>query len=361
MTRVPTVVQLVNSLQWGGVRRHVLDLQAGMRDNGVRSIIAAWLPADDTLRSDSDIHALPLYDRSGRMKSAAGLLRSIRLLRELLRRESVQLLHMHSRYATLLGSLAARGSGVVRLYTAHNTFEDLRRLPWYPRDVIAPSTAAREQFLESVGRRRAFRVRVIRHGVEIPRNPSGIASEETRFCFVGRLCEEKGVRVLAEALRLLKLRDGRVPSIDIIGDGPLAPWFRQYVASNLSGENIRLHGHSTDVRGLVVGATASLFPSIRLESIGYVNLEAMSVGVPVIASDLAVIRDLVIQRETGMRVPPGDAHALAAAMREALDDPAGMRRMGVNARTLVQERHSIEGMCTETAEMYRELLLESPS
>lgn len=351
-----TVLHLVNSLEWGGVRKHVLDLQRGLVRHNVRCIIAAWLPPGDPLVGGPDVIALPLYDAAGARKSIPGFLDSLRQLRKIIRTEHVQLLHMHSRYATLLGSLASRGSGVRRVYTAHNIFEDLRRLPWYPNDIIAPAPAVKEHFLSWTPGAERFTVRVIRHGVATPDPLAQDEHRPPRFCFAGRLCEEKGVRVLFEALLRIRESRGTVPPIDIIGDGPLHPWLQAQVEPHTAELPVHLHGYVSEVAPILSRATALIFPSLQLDSLGYVNIEAMALGVPVIASDLPVLRDLVLPDETGMLVPPGDPSALAAAMMTAVDSVDAMRRLGRRAREMVGERHSLTRMCEETAQAYRDIL-----
>ena len=351
-----TVLHLVNSLQWGGVRKHVLDLQRGLVGHNVRCIIAAWLPNGDPLAGDPDVVALPLYDVAGARKSIAGFLHSLRQLRKLIRTEHVQMLHMHSRYATLLGSLASLGSDVRRIYTAHNIFEDLRWLPWYPNDIIAPAPAVMEHFLSRTPGADNFAVRVIRHGVATPDPPAQDEFRPPRFCFAGRLCEEKGVRVLFEALLRIRESRGTVPPVDVIGDGPLLPWLKAQADTHSTEIPIHLHGYVSEVAPILSRATALIFPSLQLDSLGYVNIEAMALGIPVIASDLPVLRDLVLPDETGMLVPPGDPSALAAAMITAVDSVDELHRLGRRARELVRERHSLTRMCEETAQAYRDIL-----
>ncbi|MBR9976291.1 MAG: glycosyltransferase, partial [Bacteroidetes bacterium] len=104
------------------------------------------------------------------------------------------------------------------------------------------------------------------------------------------------------------------------------------------------------------GATALLFPSIALDAAGYIVLEAMALGVPVIASDLPVLKDLILPESTGMLVSAGDAAALAAALGGAMERPSSMHALGTNARDLVRVRHSRDDMCAETARIYRGLV-----
>ncbi|MBR9974611.1 MAG: glycosyltransferase, partial [Bacteroidetes bacterium] len=145
-----TVLHLINHLQWGGIRRHVLDLKEGCAAYGVRSIIAASLPPDDALDGDGDVFDLPLYAPVTSRKSLRGFFQSVRLLRRLVAQEGVQVLHMHSRYATLLAAMVSQDAQLARVYTAHSNFEHLRWLPWYPDTVIVPTAAGDSHFRATV-------------------------------------------------------------------------------------------------------------------------------------------------------------------------------------------------------------------
>ncbi|MBE0644692.1 MAG: glycosyltransferase family 4 protein [Bacteroidetes bacterium] len=355
MSETQTVLHLVNTMEWGGVRRHVLDLADGLTAHGIRSIIAAWLPEQDPLHDDVRTVHLPLYAAAGGRKSPSGFLDSLRILRELIQGEQVQILHMHSRYATMLGSLAARGSRVRRLYTAHNTFDDMRWLPWYPDDIIAPGAAVRDHFLAHARASDSRRLHVVAHGVTIPALPSIALDQSARFCFAGRLCEEKGVRVLYDALLLLQKERDCLPFVDVIGDGPLFHWLEERVASNFESGTVRLHGYVRDTAPLIAGATALLFPSLGLDSAPYTPLEAMALGIPVIASDIRILAQLVLPGLTGRTFPVGDAAALASALSQAMNERERMRSMGLRGRELVREEHDMLRMCAETADVYRQL------
>ena len=346
-----TVLHLVNSLQWGGVRRHVLDLAEGCTATGVRSLVAAWLPPDDPLRGRADVLHLPLYGPDGLRKSIVGFGRSVRLLRALIVRERIDVLHMHSRYAALLGAACTRGREIPRVYTAHNTFDDLRRLPWYPRDIIAPAPAVAAHFRATVAAASRCHIHTVSHGVRLPPEGMRPAADGPRFCFAGRLAEEKGVRVLADALRILAGRND-APHADILGAGPLADWLASALPRS-AFPNVRLHGFVERPEGVIAGATALLFPSLALDAAPYAVLEAMALGVPVIAGDLEVLRADVIPGKTGILVPAGDAAALAEAMLQLAADASGARRMGEAARAHIREAHAIERMCVETTQVYR--------
>lgn len=350
-----TVLHLVNTMEWGGVRKHVLDLAEGVEAQGLRSLIAAWIPPNDELHDDPRVTHLPLYSGWNSVKSPTGLLSSVRILRRLLTEEGVNVLHMHSRYATLLGSMAARGRRIRRVYTAHNTFEDMRWLRWYPKHIIAPAEAVRQHLLRTSHNFGNHFITVIPHGVAIPELPLPGVRSEARFCFAGRLREEKGIRILYEALLLLRKDGGVFPEVDIIGDGPLLDWLKERITADFQGSSITLHGFHPAPMDLISASTALLFPSLGLDSAPYVTLEAMATGVPVIASDLEVLKGLVVSQETGMMFPTGDAAALAAALRYAILHQDEMHALGLRGREFVRKQHDLTGMCAATAAFYRDI------
>jgi glycosyltransferase involved in cell wall biosynthesis len=98
-------------------------------------------------------------------------------------------------------------------------------------------------------------------------------------------------------------------------------------------------------------------PSIW-EGFGLVLLEAMAAGKPIVASRTATIPEVVLDGETGVLVPPGDAAALAEALAQLASDAELARRMGEAGRERLRQHFSIDKMVGDTEMLYRELLEE---
>ena len=121
---------------------------------------------------------------------------------------------------------------------------------------------------------------------------------------------------------------------------------------------VRLAGERDDVGELL--AAADLFVlSSRSEGLPLSILEAMAAGLPVVASDVGGVPELVVDGETGLLVPPGDPHALAAAIDRLLDDPDLRRRLGAAGRLRVSEQFDLESTQRAHLDLYRTLLADA--
>jgi glycosyltransferase involved in cell wall biosynthesis len=193
---------------------------------------------------------------------------------------------------------------------------------------IALNTFCRDKFIE--GGLPASRIVVKPNFVDWP-GESGIHHEHHRgnhFLFVGRLSPEKGVSILADALALLSASKLRVA-----GDGP-----DSIIFNGMPGV-VLLGGVSSEaVQREMCEAAVLIVPSIWHETFGLVVAEAYAVGLPVIASRIGALTEIVRDGETGLLFTPGDARDLADKMAWAQAHPAEMRRMGRKAR-LTYERH----------------------
>jgi colanic acid/amylovoran biosynthesis glycosyltransferase len=184
------------------------------------------------------------------------------------------------------------------------------------------------------------KLKVIRYGTEPePSRPPPPARPS--LVFVGRFVEKKGVAYLLDAARILE-GAGMTVDLVLIGDGPMADELR-WRAAGLKHVEFRGWLPNPEARRAMQGALAVCVPSVvasggDTEGLPHVVLEAMAAAVPVIASSVAGIPEAVKNGDTGFLVPPGDPAAIAAAVRQLLDDPALSRRMGRAARAAASER-----------------------
>jgi glycosyltransferase involved in cell wall biosynthesis len=223
---------------------------------------------------------------------------------------------------------------VISSYTA----EMLRSIAGDTRSVVIPFGAAMDP-PQSVTTR-------IRH-----------AEDPFELIFVGRLVARKGVPVLLDAVALLR-GDERL-SVRIIGDGPEREALETRAAQLGLAERVAFEGTiSADrLRAAVEACDALVLPAIvtekgETEGLGVVLIEAMQYGKLVIATDTGGIPDVVEDGATGILVKPGDAVALAAAIRGAMNDPARVGRLAAAGREHATTEFSWDSIVGRLVEVY---------
>jgi glycosyltransferase involved in cell wall biosynthesis len=193
--------------------------------------------------------------------------------------------------------------------------------------VLAPSEQTAEELRQDYGITSAAVLPNVTGGLEVMPEPCGAAADEASgyLLFVGRLRIRKGVETLLEALAVLRNRAAEDPSLRprllVAGDGEHRPALEAVVRRLELQEQVRFLGRcgAGEVRALLAEALALVVPS-TYEGMPLVILEAMEAAVPVIASRVSGIPEVVVDGETGWVVPAEDVTALAEALEHALGD-----------------------------------------
>jgi glycosyltransferase involved in cell wall biosynthesis len=225
---------------------------------------------------------------------------------------------------------------------------------WSADLVLAPSHATAAEIRRDYAVDRVGVIPNVTGGLPVesadPREPEGV--EPGYLLFVGRLRVRKGVEVLLEALAGMR-GSGPAARLWIVGDGEhRAALERKAAALGLPAAVFLGRRDASGVRALLRGAAALVVPS-TYEGMPLVVLEAMEAGVPVVASRVSGIPEVVEDGVTGWLVPPEDPRALAGALTEVLADPGEARRRGEAGRARVGERFRPE----VAAALWRDMVL----
>jgi glycosyltransferase involved in cell wall biosynthesis len=170
---------------------------------------------------------------------------------------------------------------------------------------------------------------------------------------VAQLIDAKGLNYLIDAAAELRARPDLV--VLIVGEGERRQALADHIRRLGLDERVQLLGRRDDVGELLAASDLFVCPSVWDEALGYVNLEAMAAGLPVVASRVGGIPEAVRDGETGLLTPPRDAQALAGAMASLLDDDARRAAMGRAGRRAVEETFSMEQAIERTVALYHEL------
>ena len=336
----------------GGIRQHVIELIR--RADAARFSVSLAGPADflGGLPTDLPLTAAVPLDIAARLspwrdRRAAGQ------LSRLVVAHPHGLVHAHGLRAAFVAALAHRRRRFPFVFTAHNlvpghplTRLGVRFAGSHASQIIAISQAVADGLI--AGGVPAGKISVIPNGVErtyfqeAPLTRSlGEPGSFTVGC-VARLSPEKGVDVLVRAARLQ-------PEMRflIAGDGP-----EREALHRAAPPQVRWLGRVPDTRAVYAAADAMALPS-RQEGQGIVALEAMAAGVPLVASRVGGLAEMLRDGETALLVPPDDPPALAAALTRLRDDPALRTRLAANGQALVREKYDIGRMVEAVAQVYQ--------
>ncbi len=267
----------------------------------------------------------------------------------------------------LLALKVASDLGIPRVATNHTIFlaHDFRMfwsiasliLPTryylqYAQAIISVSRAA-DTFVESImGSDLRARRFIVPNAVDTLRiRPPEREPEDNIILFVGRLVYRKGLHVLVKALQRIKGRDFK---LYVVGGGYMEIPARMLAKAYGVEDKVEFLGVvPEDVKiELYRRAKIVVVPSILNESFGIVALEAMAAGRPVIASRVGGLEDVVVNGETGILVEPGSEEQLAEAIELLLGDEPYRRRLGANARRVVEERYSWDVVLDRIVDVY---------
>jgi glycosyltransferase involved in cell wall biosynthesis len=212
--------------------------------------------------------------------------------------------------------------------------------------VIACNIDVAEEILRGGGA-----VHLLPHGVDLrrfsPRPPE--PSRELRLLSVGRLVEKKGFHVLLDAAARLDFPF----RLRIVGDGPERARLSRMIETLGLTRRVTLEGALThaELPEAYAAANAVVVPSVQDSSgdrdgLPNVVLEAMACARPVVASRISAVGCAVADGETGLLVPPGDASALASALKRLAAAPALRERLGRGGRERVERDYEV-GRCTQ--------------
>lgn len=368
------VLHVITGEEWGGAPR-VVELLA-TRCRGTAAVACASNPR--TVER-FEHHGLSVHPQP-RLQSAPAPVSDVRAFRQLCSLVGdgrFDLVHCHSTKAGVLGRLAARLTGTPTVFTVHgwgfyNTeYERLAPVIARLERVLArltDSVVCVSSHDRAVGRQRGILAsvddRVIHNGiprveppaVEDPLAEVGVDSDGVVVGSVGRLVEQKRPTDLIAVGETLRAR-GHDADVVWIGDGDLAERCRRRAAPT-AAERTHFVGFREDAMTLATGFDVFVVPS-RFEGFPVTVLEAMRLGLPVVAYDVGGVGDAVVDGETGYLVAAGDREAMVDRIERLLRDPELADRMGTRGARRAAERFSVDRMVAGYERVYREVLAEA--
>jgi glycosyltransferase involved in cell wall biosynthesis len=352
--------------KWGGVEEVLPPLAEHFLSSGDRVVLASEdTPATLAGRFPGAVvhHALPLRRTAPHtaLRNAFGLAR-------IARRERIDLISSHQTKTSVLCVAAGRLLGVPVVHTMHTWRVDWRAR-WFGsigKNLVANSEATRDQLVRSFGAHREA-ISVIHDVPRLMPPPTAaeiarvrgefnVSSDQPLLVCLGRLTEDKGHRVLLQAMVAVR-REFPTARLLIVGKGHLRAQLEEMTASLNLADAVTLTGYREDASAILAGASIAVLPSLR-EAFPLTNIECLRLGVPVVTTAVDGIPELIQNGETGILVPPDNADAFAAGVCSLLRAPELGRTLAERGRKEALDRFHPAAMCERYDRYFRALVRE---
>jgi glycosyltransferase involved in cell wall biosynthesis len=358
----------------GGAQRVLLDQASWFHAKGWRVLVIFYYDKDGK-RSEWQaqypfpIEVLSTYTRGGgAFKNLSGLLPGLLRLDKAIREFKPQAIECFTHDANLIGLPIAWLCGVpIRVGTHHGQFVNFSKLrsrlhtaiinSSMTTHFVCVSSRARKQALQEGIRDE--RIRIIFNGVRPvvkdvslraeTRADLGLQAEDKTVINVGRLVPEKAQRLLIDAAAIVRKYRSDVRFF-IAGEGPLRDSLTRLIQKHGLEDVFCLLGNRSDIAALLNAADLFVLYS-ETEGMPVSLMEAMSVGLPVIASDLEGVAEIVNRPNVGTLIPFGDSSLLANQIIDRLAQTQQSEKQGRNGQKRILEGFSLDRSCTQYQEM----------
>lgn len=350
---------------FGGIERHILGILSGLRTHGIATILLIFHEGELAAQAREqgvEPVVLPNHNRS--------LLATSRKIAQILKQQQIRVVHVHGYKAAVYCMLARYWYPFGMVKTEHGLLEPTGGRPLlalyehfyqFLGDLATRIADAQvcyvteELLVHYRNTHSGLRGTVIPNGVanldrdQLPRPP-----EFREDCFnlviVGRLDSVKGHHLAIEALA----SENQPPNLHlyIVGIGPRESALRALTEANGIAHQVHFLGFRRNVYDYIAHCHALLMPSLH-EGLPYTLLEAMAIGIPIIATKVGGLAEVLRDGDTALLVPSEDTAALAQAIVRLHDDPGLRCKLGERARYCQQMHYSLQAMTRQYISIYQ--------
>lgn len=368
---------ITQSGPYGGAQRNTLLTLRGLLRDGYEAELVCGPGGrliDEARAVGAQVHVLPdLLREVNPIKDARALLQLYRLCRA----RQYRITHTHSTKAGFLGRLAARWAGVPAVvHTVHGVPFEIRNdfkskvyigleklVAPFTRSLVCVGEELRQELL-GWNLTDPKKLVTIYSGIDfsayVPQREALEIKRELGLdgCYpilgsVGRLCEQKAQYYLVEAVAGLRNKFPQLRLL-LVGDGELRPRLTERIRELGLSSHVLLLGERDDIAELLHTFDIYVMSS-NWEGVGRALTEAMFSGLPIVATAVNGVTELVVHEQTGLLVPPHEPRALAAAIDRMASEPELARNLGSSARRKAQALMDAEKMVKDIEDLYTRL------
>jgi len=356
------ILQILPELNVGGVETGTVDLAKYLVRAGHKAVVVSnGGELVKELESNGAIHyQLPVHK-----KSIVSMIKAIPLLAEIIKKEKIEIVHARSRVPAWIAYFAVRRTNAAFITTCHGYYKKhlFSQVMGWGKRVIVLSNVIGRHMIDDFGVPHE-RIKLVPRGVDLEKfkytDPSGKRKKEFNIGIIGRLTPIKGhlhfIKAMAKVARV-------VPYIKIwiVGDAPSSKEAYKEEIQVLVRRLGLSHcteflGTQRDIPAILSSLDLLVLATTTHEAFGRVIIEAQASGVPVVASEVGGVIDIIDNEKTGLLIPPADPDRIAEAAIRIYKDHAFADFLAQNAYKKVKEKYNPELMLKNTLDVYKDVL-----
>lgn len=356
------ILQVIPEFNVGGVETGTLDLAKYLVRLGHKAVVvSAGGQLVQELQSYGAIHyQLPVHK-----KSIVSIIKTIPLLVEIIRKEEINIVHARSRVPAWIAYFACRRTNTVFITTCHGYYKKhafSQVMGWAKRVIVISNIIARHM-VDDFGVP-CERIRLVPRSVDLEKfkfiSPEKKRKKEFNVGIIGRITPLKGHLDFIKAMAKVSRQVTHL-KIWIVGDAPasrlgfkeeLQVLIRRLGLSHCT----EFLGNQRDVAGVLSNLDLLTLATTAQEAFGRVIIEAQASGVPVVATRVGGVVDIIEDEKTGLLVPPADPSSMAQGIMKIYLDVQLAKRLAEEAYKKIKEKYRVELMVKNTLDVYQEAL-----
>lgn len=356
------ILQILPELNVGGVETGTLDLAKYLVRQGHKAVVVS---AGGELVRELESSGAKHYQLPVAKKSIISIVKTIPLLAEIIKKEEIDIVHARSRVPAWIAYFACRKTRIILITTCHGYYSKhlFSQVMGWGRRVIVLSNVIARHMIEDFGVPHE-RIRLVARSVDLEKfqylSPDKKRKEDFSVGIIGRLTPLKGHKDFIKAMAKVARTVPRL-KIWIVGDAPSS---REAYKEELQVLVRRLGlwhcteflGTQRDIPTILSQLDVLVLATTTHEAFGRVIIEANAAGVPVVATEVGGVVDIVENNKTGLLVAPSDPGGMAEAVLRIFKDPALAQGLAEKAYEKLKSKYNVELMVKNTLDVYRDAL-----